>query len=291
MTCAIRSELLQLVNEKRGREEGLDVADADLLDDLERWLVSSDDSVVEGEPIRRDYRSDGTGPIPKGRKLASVTGIMGLLGSSKEAIARWSAREAAQACANFMDQGAAPDDAVWRAKFEPFNQRDAKAKGGTLAHELVAKYVRGEDADDPFLPEAARSVLKRFAEWWDRGEYEAIHVELPLVDQQSGYGGTPDLVLRRKADGYLIVGDLKTGKGVYEFEHTVQIGGYSLLCGKVLDLHIREGLIIHVPMEPIDHDRKIVPIPGRRLTSGAVIFAQLVLINQLYKQLTKEGDT
>jgi hypothetical protein len=293
MTCAIRSELLQLVTDKRGREEGLDVVDADLLDDLERWLIESDVPTTEGEPRKRDYRSDGSGPIPKGRKLPSVTGILGILGFSKEAIARWAAREAAAACAEMMMQGAAPDDAAWRAKFEPFNRRDEKGEGGTLAHGLIEAYLKGVEPEiDPFLPsatvKAARGALDRFRGWWDRGEYEAVHVELALVDQRLGYGGTMDSILRRRKDGALIVGDLKTGKGVYD-DQILQLGGYTCLARNVANLDVTEGLLIHVPLDPVDYDRRIVPIDAQRLALGASLFAALFWIYANRKQLSLEG--
>ena len=301
-TTPIRSAIMQYASSLRAQEAGLPVEDADFLDDLDRWLLSAELPVVDGEAKRRDYRSDGTGTIPKGRKLPSVTGILSLLGLSKEAIARWAAREAASACAEYLMEGAAPGDAIQRARFEPFRKRDDAADAGTLAHAMIDAFLKGKEIeDDPFLPStvmrAARGALDRFRAWWELGEYEVLHTELALVDQRMGYGGTIDSVLRRVRDGALVVGDLKTGKGVYD-EQLVQLGGYSLLLHNVAGLAVREGLLIHIPLEKLGDDgqwimpdppRRIVPIKGEVLALGASTFAALFWIWHARKQLTLEG--
>jgi hypothetical protein len=294
---AIRSEIVRIAAELRERETGLSVEDADMLDGLEAWLREQPAALAEGETKRRDYRSDGTGPIPKGRKLPGVTGVIGgTLGWSKEALSRWAAREAASACADYLLDGAAPSDAIFRAKFDPFTKRDTAGDAGTLAHALIETYARGlEVEDDPFVPaatmKAARSALDRFKRWWDVGHYDLVHAEHPLVDQRAGYGGTIDLVFRRKSDGAIILGDLKTGKRVYD-EQIVQLGAYTMLLHEVAKLTASEAILLHIPLinadtgEPDEKTCNVVPVSLAMLELGAAAFLSLLFVYRNRKALT-----
>lgn len=288
----VREEIARLFLELRSREAGLSVDEADLLDATERWLLDAeleDDDADDNK--RRDYRD------AKGRKLPGVTGVIGnTCGWSKEALSRWAAREAATAAAEFMLEGAALADAIQRAKFSPFGTRDRAAEAGTVAHAMCESYLKTGIApdDDPFLPSetmvAARAAFERFRAWWRTVEhlYEVVHVELAITDHELCVGGTIDSVLRRKSDGAIFVGDLKTGKGIYD-ECVLQLGAYAVLLLRRHQLKAHAAIIMHCPL---DGEFSAVDVTGEMLTLGGAAFLSLLGVYQARKQLTlkKEGS-
>jgi hypothetical protein len=111
--------------------------------------------------------------------------------------------------------------------------------------------------------------------------YEVVHLEHAMTDVAAGYGGTIDIVFRRRSDGVIIVADLKTGKGIYD-ETVVQLGAYSLLIRNVAGMSPPiEGLIIHDPVG--DEPMRVVPISSEMLTLGAQAFASLLFVYQSRK--------
>jgi len=206
--------------------------------------------------VRRDYRD------ANGKRLPGVTTIMGeTLGWSRAALMKWA-----------WEQGCKGVD--FRIT------RDDAAAAGTLAHEYVEAFLRtGARPEPPMFDEEleverkARKAFERFAVWWPTAGLEVVGLEMPLVDEKFGYGGTIDQLFRRKSDGALILGDLKTGRSVYD-ESIVQMGAYSML----LDLHghrVEEALVLHFPVEG---DAHVAPIPKKVLELGAGAFGSLLCI-------------
>lgn len=292
-------EIARVLKALRERETGLSAREADLVDDLERFLLDCEATSNEADEGRRDYRYTA-GP-KRGRKMSGVTGLMKAnLGWPTQPLTRWAAREAATAAVEFMLEGAAPADAAHRAKFAPFGQRDGAAEIGKLAHEMIVAFLLERPfTPDPFLPSttinAAGACLRKFLAWWDSRVWEVLACELPLTDEECGFGGTIDLVLRRRVDNAVIVADLKTGKGIHD-DTLVQLGGYALL----LLRHKREwtpiggGLVIHVPAMPIvgptgeliDAPLKAVPVGPETIAIASQAFTALTILHAARKQLT-----
>lgn len=237
-------------------------------------------AAVKVKPARRDY-----GKRADGKRRPGVTTVIGdTLGWSKNALMAWSAKEAAKAAVQGMLDGGHPDDVADRARTAHYKIRDAAADAGKLAHEYIEAFLRsGAAPEEPGAfdePETevqgkARHAFEKIRAWWPSSGYEMVEAELALVDETSGYGGTIDVILRRKSDGVLIVGDVKTGKSVYD-ETLLQLGAYSLLAGK----HghpVTEGVIIHCPVtegEPCT----AVEVSAEMLALGASAFVSLFWI-------------
>jgi hypothetical protein len=228
--------------------------------------------------VRRDYGKD-----TDGKKRPGVTTVLGsTLGWSKDGLMFWAAKEAAKAAAQFILDGASFDEAVDRARKAHLTVRDAAADAGTLAHVYVEEYLRSgalppEDLfnEEDETQKKARAAFGRFAKWWPTSGYEVVALELALVDETNQYGGTVDQVLRRKSDGAIIVGDLKTGKSVYD-DVVMQLGAYALL----LDLHghhVVGGLIIH---SPVEGELSAVVVEQKTLKVGAGAFAALLCVHK-----------
>jgi hypothetical protein len=240
------------------------------------------------KPARRDYGKD-----TNGKKRPGVTTVIGAI-LAKPALMFWAAKEAAKAAAQFILDGASFDEAVERARKAHVTVRDAAADAGTLAHIYVEQYLRtgALPPEDLFNEEdetqkKARSAFERFRAWWPTSGYEVVHLELPLIDDAAEFGGTIDQVLRRKSDGALIVGDLKTGKSIYD-DVVFQLGAYALLLDKH-GMRVDSGLIIHSPVDFTNDDGELVvgklsavEVGMKQLEIGAKAFSSLLYV---YKSL------
>ena len=142
---------------------------------------------------RRDYRTKD------GVKLPGVTTVIGeTLGWGKQALIGWAYKLGKEG--------------------RSLRERDDAADLGTLTHEIAGALLGGEAVDtERWTPEQIEKATPNgervAAHILDR--YEVLHVELPIVGARCG--GTLDYVLRARSDGALVLGDLKTGKGVYEY--------------------------------------------------------------------------
>ena len=104
---------------------------------------------------------------------------------------------------------------------------DEKAAIGTLAHQMIADYLRGEDTDTSEysaveIDQAENAVLS-FFEWEKNNLIVPVLIEAPLVSEQWGYGGTVDCLAYH--DGKLWLLDFKTSKGIFP-EMLVQLAAY-----------------------------------------------------------------
>jgi hypothetical protein len=224
---------------------------------------------------RRKY-----GQALDGSKIVSVTEVIGALG--KPGLMWWAAEEAARACAAYLREGAAEHDAIERARKAFLRTRDAAAEAGTLAHEMIEAYLEGQDPEDVIdafadvdVVDRARRAFSRFASWWPTSGYTVHLSEEQIVDRATGYGGTLDLVLRA-ADGSLVIGDVKTGRGVYD-EVTIQLAAYAALLRSERQTPVTRGLVIHCPA---DGALDLIDITGEQLEHGARIFAALLVVTR-----------
>lgn len=239
---------------------------------------------------RRDYGKDAAG-----KRRPGVTTVIGdTLGWSKHGLMMWAAKEAAKAALELLRDGGAPDEVVERARKAHLKIRDAAADAGTLAHAMIEIYLctdvgppepEGFDVDDETTAKA-RAAFEKFRAWWPTSGYEMVEAETPLTDEGNGFGGTVDLVVRRVSDGALLVGDLKTGKSVYD-EVLVQLGAYSLLLGT----HRRPvigGVVIH---SPVDGERcSAVEVSPATLALGASAFSALLYVYKAKSSLKLAMD-
>ncbi|HUV46308.1 MAG TPA: PD-(D/E)XK nuclease family protein [Dehalococcoidia bacterium] len=154
---------------------------------------------------------DGTG-------VPGVTTVLGVL--NKPALVKWANNLGLQG----IDSSKYVDD---------------KAAIGTLAHLMVADYLRGQETDTSEyskaqIDQAENSVLSFFV-WEEQHAIEAILIEEPMVSEHFRFGGTIDCLA--KLDGKLVLIDLKTSKGIYP-EMLLQLAAYNQLLsehGHVID--------------------------------------------------------
>lgn len=107
--------------------------------------------------------------------------------------------------------------------------RDDKASSGTLAHDMIERFLRGMSKPEPdaAIPEEiwheAEVAFSAFECWLKESKIVVRSAEEPLVSEVHGFGGTPDFEYDPSG-----LGDFKTSKRIYP-ETIIQLGAYKIL--------------------------------------------------------------
>jgi len=130
-----------------------------------------------------------------------------------------------------------------------YEQRDAAAEIGTMAHAMCDAHMRGQGwyaALDAFKPTAeqrlkAETAFGAYTTWLANQRAEIIACETPLVSETHRFGGTPDFLVR--IDGKLAMADLKTSNSVYR-DYLMQVAAYGILWNETQEEKITGGFHI-----------------------------------------------
>jgi len=139
------------------------------------------------------------------------------------------------------------------------NEWSVKAISGTLAHEMIDAWTRGNDPDsavDEFrkwqgidasrhkeIKDLARRGYESFHSWFAMSNVVIEPFEEPLLDPKLKIGGTPDAI--GKHSGLLTVVDYKSGR-FYADTHVPQLAGYKYLLEEVRGMKIDGAHIVKV---------------------------------------------
>jgi len=112
------------------------------------------------------------------------------------------------------------------------------ADAGLLAHRMAASLFWTGDLPArrtliewaPAIIEKAENSALKLMDWLQGHGVQPIAVELGVVSEQYGYGGTLDF--HGLVDGFAEIIDIKTGAGIFD-EHVVQLAAYR----KALEEH------------------------------------------------------
>jgi len=154
-------------------------------------------------------RAHITYKLEDGTKVPGVTTVLGIL--NKPALVIWANRLGLQG-------------------IDSSRYRDEMADIGTLAHQMILDYFKGEKTDTGEYSksqiELAENCLLSFWNWEKGHKIEVIMAESPLISKEYGYGGTIDCFC--KLDGQPTLLDFKTGKAIYP-EFFYQLAAYEHL--------------------------------------------------------------
>jgi hypothetical protein len=198
-----------------------------------------------------------------GKRLPSVTTVLGVL--AKPALIPWANRLGLQG--------------IDSSKFV-----DETASIGTLAHAMVLADLGGEEPDlNAYTPdqiERAEHSMGTYRQWREGKTIQAHMIEVPIVSERLGYGGTVDLYATVNARRTLV--DVKTSKAIYP-EHKYQVSAYrELLIER--ELPVEQVLILRLGRTEGDsYDEHVI---GKRdLDNGYRIFTACLTIHQLRKEM------
>ncbi len=200
-------------------------------------------------------KADGT-EVPRVSKIVGAYSPDG-----GEGLRRAAARIAAEESLRMVRDGSAlhsgDSEVITIAANAHREQWDEKADTGTLTHSLIAQALGDDDpmarpVDD--LPTAlsgpgntaqALGHFAGWAKWADVHRPKPLHLELPLVSERYGFGGTPDFIGHVELDGkrLLVVADWKTGSRLRE-EYDIKTAAYAVLVHEKLGLSADACLIV-----------------------------------------------
>jgi len=147
-----------------------------------------------------------------GKRVPSVSSILGQLGWSKDGLIYW---------ANSVGlDGMTLDEA-----------RERVTGPGTVAHAMIEADIKGEALDttkvEQEIRDEAQQSFDNYLAWKAANVVEVLSSEGSLVSEDLRFGGTHDLVYVGRSSKVCML-DAKTGNGVY-VDHMVQVAGYGML--------------------------------------------------------------
>lgn len=180
---------------------------------------------------KRSYELNGV-------QYPSSTTVIGQL--DKPALRPWYARETAlylrdMIIDRLIDKSLLPeqlaevdiDELIKQAKAWPKKQKEQKAKLGTLVHEHIHMFYRGEQAT---IPAEIMAAWEGFLKWNSQFKVKPGESEFTVISKKHKYGGTFDLVgvmsPPQEDEGLWLV-DFKTGLGMYR-ESYIQAVSYEM---------------------------------------------------------------
>jgi hypothetical protein len=165
-----------------------------------------------------------------GERVPSVTTILSRFNESGALIA-WAASQAAKYVAENVSENPSRQDVLKLCDAAKYNYRDVRdqaADAGTMAHDAVERWIKGQ----PITFEGSEEVCKRarksfdaFLEWADQTQLKVIHTEMPLVSDKYRFGGTLDAMT---INNKLSLTDWKSSNALYP-EYLCQIAAYGVL--------------------------------------------------------------
>lgn len=133
---------------------------------------------------------------------------------------------------------------------------------GTDAHALVEAYIKQCLSANSGIPLLSHNLLApdprviEFSEWATAHHaltsFRFILAEVPLADPKLAIAGTPDFIGEELVDGVWcpVIGDLKTGSGIYDRVYFFQMAAYGYMWMKWVKRVAQPKLvIIHMPAQ------------------------------------------
>jgi hypothetical protein len=192
-----------------------------------------------------------------GEKVQGVTTVLNN-GVPKNALTNWAAREAGEYAIDHWDElGALPlSERLELMRTAPDRARDEGGDRGRETHELVRRYLAGEEIVPPDELVGYFDAGVKFEREWQPAE---IAVEFAVfarpdleMGRARGYGGRSDL-LATLIDGLLWLLDWKTAKkGVFS-DNALQLAAYRYSDFYIVDGDLDEaGEYVEHPMPAVD---------------------------------------
>lgn len=162
---------------------------------------------------------------------------------------------------------------------------DELADAGTLAHDIVLHHHGGPLPDyhiySEYQMELADNSFKSYMNWEKYHDVVPLVLEQPLVSEEYGYGGTPDMLC--ELDGVATLVDFKTGKAIYP-EHYIQVAAYRQLLREA-GFAVDEAQILRIGRTD-DEGFEVAIV--KNLDKQWELFTHCMAIYQLQKELKRK---
>ncbi len=158
----------------------------------------------------------------------------------------------------------------------PADALEHAASRGTILHQYCVAYARGDFV--PSINEEFAPYFDHFKKWYDENVEELIFSETRLFEHALKYCGKPDLIVKIKETGALVLLDIKTSSQIYR-TYPVQLSAYWQLCN-ANELKVDSTCILHIP--------KTLKNPNARTYNPHVYLPLFKYARSLYTELIEE---
>ena len=134
-------------------------------------------------------------------------------------------------------------------------KKEAAADIGTQVHDYAEAFVKARLAGQPApeindsWPDPVLNGVMAFLDWVNSEPVKFLAAERIIYSKKHNYAGKSDVVL--EYDGAKVVGDYKTGKGIYS-DHYYQLSAYWNALEEEDKIKYPKGLILHFNKETGD---------------------------------------
>ena len=158
--------------------------------------------------------------------IPGVTGVVGVI--DKPALKYWTVKLMAEHLEKNWEAGKSYDEIqikkiIQDGKSKHRQRLSDAADIGTMAHDWIEKYIKGEDPKELVNLEA-KSACDAFLDWVDKNNVRFISTEKKIYSKKYKYAGTMDF--EAEIDGKKVIGDLKTSSGIWN-EAILQTAAYQ----------------------------------------------------------------
>lgn len=131
------------------------------------------------------------------------------------------------------------DRVLSEAKKEPFKRRDLAGDIGTKFHKWVEEYIKNGAST---ISKDIKPMVDNFLLWVTTNDVKFLQSEKRMYSEKYWIAGTADFTCMIKGKKY--VGDLKTGKGIYDRIPFFQTAGYRLMLEEMGEKNYHGSVII-----------------------------------------------
>lgn len=160
--------------------------------------------------VKKDLRSSRRGGFywgPEGKPYVSVTHAIDIL--SKPGLMYWHSKQVYYAMAK--DPSLKEEEAM----AAPRQVSQSAADRGTTVHSLCESFKNTGKLPE-FIPSGYEGYAKAFAKWIKEFDIKIVENERSLFSKLHQFAGTVDFIYRIGDNPEIIVGDIKTGKDLYD---------------------------------------------------------------------------
>lgn len=202
----------------------------------------------------------------QGTEYPSVTSVLRVI--NKPMLVPWAAKMVAERAVSVAPQLARmveedPEDTLRFLKNAHYRRSNSAANLGTMIHEALEAWADGSEA--PLVTDEMKPYLRGARMFFDDYQPEFVHSEATFYSDTYNYAGTADFIAR--IHGEVVLGDYKTGKGVYP-EVALQLAAYAhadfiVADDKAISIPaIEAGAAVHIQKDsyryiPVRIDQKV----------------------------------
>ncbi len=180
-----------------------------------------------------------------GLKVDGVTSVLGVL--NKPALMYWAVNMTIAYFKETLKPGKSFDEVQIQSmlnegKIAHRKKKDAAADFGTMAHNWIEKYIKGEKPA-PFTNAILKNSIDKFLKWESDNKVQFHEVEKMIYSKKHKYAGKFDFLA--EIDGKLWIGDIKTSSGIWD-EYLFQTAAYRQAYVEETGAKIAGELIVRI---------------------------------------------